>query len=74
MNEETKQETEGQAEENKSCWENLKGKGSAGYLNLISSLIHNFIDGLAIGVAFSTGITAEFVPVLVAIIVHEIPR
>ena len=41
---------------------------------MIASLIHNFIDGLAIGVAFSTGKAEEFVPVLIAIICHEIPR
>lgn len=35
--------------------ENLKGKGPVGYMNLIGSLIHNFIDGLALGVAFATG-------------------
>lgn len=30
-------------------------KHSTGYLNLISSLLHNFIDGLAIGIAFNLG-------------------
>lgn len=30
-------------------------KHSTGYLNLFSSLLHNFIDGAAIGVAFSLG-------------------
>lgn len=43
-------------------------------MNLIGSLIHNFIDGLAIGIAFATGQPGAIVPVLVAIIVHEIPR
>jgi len=52
----------------------LKGKGSAGYMNLLGSLIHNFMDGLALGVAFATGDRHVFVPVLVAIIAHEIPR
>lgn len=41
---------------------------------MISSLIHNWLDGLAIGVAFSTGNSAEFIPVFVAIVAHEIPR
>ena len=45
-----------------------------GYLNLVGSLIHNFIDGLALGVAFATGNQLQFIPVLVAIIAHEIPR
>lgn len=30
-------------------------KNSLGFLNLLSSLLHNFIDGFAIGVAYSTG-------------------
>ena len=32
------------------------------------------MDGLAIGIAFSTGNPDDFVPVLVAVICHEIPR
>ena len=43
-------------------------------MNLIGSLIHNFVDGLALGVAFSTGDKDDFIPVLVAIIAYEIPR
>lgn len=43
-------------------------------MNLIGSFIHNFIDGLATGVAFATGRPSQIVPVIVAIIVHEIPR
>lgn len=58
----------------KACCKQYSGKGSAGYMNLIGSLIHNFIDGLALGIAFATGNTTEIVPVLVAIIAHEIPR
>jgi zinc transporter ZupT len=60
--------------------ENAKGKDistmkhSTGYLNLISSLLHNFIDGLAIGIAFNLGNPREFIPVTVGIIAHEIPR
>lgn len=41
---------------------------------MLASLIHNFLDGLAIGIAFSTGHPDEFVPLLIAIICHEIPR
>ena len=54
-----------------SAW---KGKGSAGYLNLIGSAIHNIIDGLSIGLAFSTGDSTIYIPVVVAIFAHEIPR
>ena len=43
-------------------------------MNLLGSLIHNFFDGIAIGVSFATGKPSIIVPVLVAIIVHEIPR
>lgn len=52
----------------------MAGKGSAGYLNLIGSLIHNFVDGLAVGVAFAAGEPDHIVGVLVAVIAHEIPR
>ena len=41
---------------------------------MISSLIHNWLDGLAIGVAFATGHSADAIPVFVAIVAHEIPR
>ena len=58
--------------------ENKKGvqvpKHSTGYINLFSSLLHNFIDGAAIGVAFSLGNPKQFIPVTVGIIAHEIPR
>ena len=40
----------------------------------MSSLLHNFIDGAAIGVAFSLGNPNEFIPVTIGIIAHEIPR
>ena len=43
-------------------------------MNLISSLLHNFVDGLAVGVAFSLGNPREFIGVTVGIIAHEIPR
>ena len=43
-------------------------------MNLLSSLLHNFIDGAAIGVAFSLGNPKEFIPVTIGIIAHEIPR
>lgn len=43
-------------------------------MNLLGSFIHNFIDGLALGVSFATGNPLEIVPVIIAIIAHEIPR
>lgn len=39
-------------------------------MNLIGSLIHNFIDGLAVGIVFAGGDSLEIVAVLVAIIAH----
>jgi zinc transporter ZupT len=37
-------------------------------------LLHNFIDGAAIGIAFNLGNPNEFIPVTIGIIAHEIPR
>lgn len=54
--------------------ESIKGKGTAGYLNLIGSTIHNTIDGLSIGLAFSAGVSTIYIPIVVAIFIHEIPR
>ena len=39
-------------------------------MNLLGSFIHNFMDGLALGVSFATGSPKVFVPILVAIIAH----
>jgi len=50
--------------------EDLKGKGAAGYLNLISSFIHNFFDGFAVGVGFASRDPHIFIPVVVAILAH----
>lgn len=52
----------------------MKGKGAAGYMNIFGSAIHNVFDGLALGIAFATGNPTEIIPVVVAIIAHEIPR
>ena len=39
-------------------------------MNLLGSFIHNFMDGLALGISFSTGDKTIFIPVLIAIIAH----
>lgn len=52
----------------------MKGKGAAGYLNLISSFIHNFFDGLAVGTAFASREKDQYVAVIIAVFAHEIPR
>lgn len=43
-------------------------------MNLIGSTIHNTIDGLSIGLAFSTGESSNYIPIVIAIFIHEIPR
>lgn len=43
-------------------------------MNLLGSFIHNFMDGLGLGVGFATGDSKVYVPILIAIIAHEIPR
>lgn len=43
-------------------------------MNLVGSLIHNLIDGISIGIAFSTGDKHIYIPVVIAIFAHEIPR
>ena len=52
----------------------IEEKESTGFLNLYSTLLHNFIDGLAIGIAFNLGNPKEILPVTIGIIAHEIPR
>lgn len=52
----------------------MKGKGIAGYLNLISSFIHNFFDGFAVGAAFASKDKDVIIPVIIAVFAHEIPR
>jgi zinc transporter ZupT len=39
-------------------------------MNILGSFIHNFIDGLAIGVTFATGNRQQIISVVVAIIAH----
>lgn len=43
-------------------------------MNIFGSAIHNFFDGLALGIAFATANPTQIIPVVVAIIAHEIPR
>lgn len=50
-----------------------KGKGSAGWLNLLCEIFHNVLDGLAIGIAFSTGTKSLVISNIIAVCGHEIP-
>jgi zinc transporter ZupT len=43
-------------------------------MNLVGSMIHNTMDGLAIGVAFATGGKQIIISTVIAIVAHEIPR
>ena len=43
-------------------------------MNLLSSLLHNFFDGLGIGIGFATGDRNTIIPIVFAIFAHEIPR
>ena len=45
-----------------------------GYLNLFGDFLHNILDGLAIGVAFSGGQFDLVTSTLIATIAHEIPQ
>ena len=57
-------------EEDKGCCQNMKGKGSSGYLIMVSELIHNFFDGFAIGVGFASRNADQYVPVIIAVFAH----
>lgn len=43
-------------------------------MNLLSSFVHNFFDGFGIGVGFASGDMTIIVPIVIAIVAHEIPR
>lgn len=43
-------------------------------MNLVGSLIHNFMDGLTVGLAFATGDKHVYTPMVIAVFSHEIPR
>lgn len=43
-------------------------------MNLLSSFVHNFFDGLGIGIGFATGNQNTIIPIVIAIFAHEIPR
>eukprot|EP01017_Pseudomicrothorax_dubius_P032801 TRINITY_DN4330_c0_g4_i6.p1 TRINITY_DN4330_c0_g4~~TRINITY_DN4330_c0_g4_i6.p1 ORF type:complete len:291 (+),score=33.71 TRINITY_DN4330_c0_g4_i6:373-1245(+) len=45
-----------------------------GWLNIISSLIHNGMDGITIGIAFASGDKSVALATAVAVLAHEIPR
>lgn len=53
---------------------NMKGKKTAGYLIIISSLIHNVMDGIAIGISFGSRDNGIILATNIAIILHEIPK
>jgi len=55
------------------CEKEEKNFKSAGYLVLAGDFIHNFIDGIIIALAFSSGIEIGIVTT-VAVLAHEFPQ
>jgi zinc transporter ZupT len=53
---------------------NFKNVTKSGYLTLISGAINSFLEGIIIGIVFSTGNTDEIIPTLVAIVLGLIPK
>lgn len=52
----------------------LRGTKSVGILVVFSEIIHNIIDGIAIGVVFSSRKPTPIISTVIAIILHEIPK
>jgi len=66
-------------DENKesSCWRtlfSLKNRGTTGIMILMADLLHNTMDGLAIGVAFASGDKHLALSTFIAVLAHEIPK
>jgi zinc transporter ZupT len=66
--------TKFQAGDKKESFISLKNKKTVGFLILISSAIHNIMDGIAIGLVFPSKKTATIISSVVAIFLHEIPK
>lgn len=69
-----REEQEEKDHEQQGCFERLKGKKAEGYLEIFTSFIHNFFDGFALGVGFGTRDGNEYIPILVAVYTHAVPR
>jgi zinc transporter ZupT len=65
--------TQDDQEKSKSIF-NIKGKKHAGYLILLSGLIHNIMDGIAVGVTFASRKIPIIISTNIAILLHEIPK
>jgi zinc transporter ZupT len=50
-----------------------RGVAAVGYLNLFADALHNFVDGLALGSAWSKSF-AVGISTTIAVIAHEIPQ
>ena len=60
-----------------SCYKtlfSLKNRKSTGIMVLFADLIHNVMDGIAIGVAFASGDKNLAVSTFIAVLAHEIPQ
>jgi len=52
----------------------LKNRKSTGIMVLFADLVHNVMDGIAIGVAFASGDKNLAVSTFIAVLAHEIPQ
>ncbi|KAL4511887.1 hypothetical protein ABPG72_012732 [Tetrahymena utriculariae] len=52
-------------------WKNKKPEG---YMNLIADFLHNIMDGIALGVSFTSTTRSKATSTIVAIVAHEIPQ
>ncbi|EAR94575.1 metal cation transporter, ZIP family protein (macronuclear) [Tetrahymena thermophila SB210] len=52
-------------------WKNKKPEG---YMNLIADFLHNIMDGIALGVSFTSTTKSKAASTIVAIVAHEIPQ
>jgi len=56
------------------CCLSLKNKKPVGIMIILSSAIHNVLDGLAIGIAFASRKSPLIISTTFAIFLHEIPK
>lgn len=47
---------------------------ASGWLNIVADLLHNFTDGIALGVVFSSDSASLAVATTVSVLIHEVPH
>lgn len=53
---------------------NFKNKKPVGIMSIIASIIHNTLDGVALGIVFASKNTSVILSTCLAVIFHEIPK